>query len=239
MKKSLVVSTLVGMVLFTVQTASATPFLDVTADHLGGGYVQYTLSIDNDLGGNVSVQLTVTGGPGQINQVASIIFGDIDLLSDAVAIEAQGTLDALYFAGGGKAYDSWWDDANFSIPALPFSGAQGGTVGSNQYQFSGVTTGLSAPGTPNVSLLGQIVIFDPLLAATPAGSLQVVATGNAQFNIIDPEVLADDLDDSLFAVQGVGYPLAGSSFAVVPEPATMSLLALGGIALLRRRRNRG
>ena len=238
MKKSLVVSTLVGMVLFTVQTASATPFLDVTADHLGGGYVQYTLSIDNDLGGNVSVQLSVTGGPGQINQVASIL-GDIDQLSYAITADGLGATDTLYFAGGGKAYDSWWDYANFSIPALPFSGAQGGTVGSNQYQFSGVTTGLSAPGTPNVSLLGQIVIFDPLLAATPAGSLQVVATGNAQFNIIDPEVLANDLDDSLFAVQGVGYPLAGSSFAVVPEPATMSLLALGGIALLRRRRNRG
>jgi hypothetical protein len=38
------------------------------------------------------------------------------------------------------------------------------------------------------------------------------------------------------ATEGDGYPIYGGPVPHVPEPATMSLLALGGIALLKRRK---
>ncbi len=37
---------------------------------------------------------------------------------------------------------------------------------------------------------------------------------------------------------GATIALNGGELAQIPEPATMSLLALGGVALLRRRRRR-
>lgn len=47
-------------------------------------------------------------------------------------------------------------------------------------------------------------------------------------------------DASSYSVEAItSGDFAGYTMLTVPEPATMSLLALGGIALLRRRRNRG
>ena len=47
--------------------------LQVTANHLGGGLVQYTLNVNNDLGGNSAVQISASGN---INQIATIFFPD-------------------------------------------------------------------------------------------------------------------------------------------------------------------
>ncbi|MDP6637412.1 MAG: PEP-CTERM sorting domain-containing protein [Phycisphaerae bacterium] len=46
------------------------------------------------------------------------------------------------------------------------------------------------------------------------------------------------LDDIGFSYTPIGLPTVSAPAEFTPEPATMTLLALGGLAMLRRRRNR-
>ena len=112
--------------------------LDVTAVHLGGGLIQYTLEIVNELGGNVAAQVSAQGN---INQVISAFFGDVDIQSNA---DIADGFDAIYQGAGGKSADSWWNDLDFGTNNPPFGGAQGGEVGSTLFQFSAGTFG--SPG---------------------------------------------------------------------------------------------
>ena len=49
-----------GLALTTGTSASATPMLGVSATHLGGGLIQYTIDFVNNLGGAVAAQLTMS-----------------------------------------------------------------------------------------------------------------------------------------------------------------------------------
>ncbi len=212
MKWSLVGLVVSGLIALAGRPALAGPSLAVTADHLGGGYIQYTFNVDNDLGGNMYVQMSAVGGTGQINQIASPGLGDIDLLSMADVADA---FDTDYQTGGGKDADSWWNDEAFTFLGPPFGGPQGGGVGSNLFQFSGGTLGL-AVGTPNVTLLGQIVILDSAVALLPLGNLPVITTGAAQVNIVDPS--ADPFENSVVAADGLNFSIVGSYAVQAAKP---------------------
>ena len=103
-------------------------------------------------------------------------------------------------------------------------------------------TGLGANFTP--STLSDMLAFDEPFSSAPSEitnffsdllieedrllfSNGILAAGQtAQFTVY---VTVDDLANNPFTIRQIA----------IPEPATMSLLGLGGIALLRRRRNRG
>jgi hypothetical protein len=69
---------------------------------------------------------------------------------------------------------------------------------------------------------------------------QTMAFTFAQFKLDNPNMAFDDIDRVTFFVEGRpgwdGAIEAGSIY--VPEPATMSLLCIGGLAMLRRKRRR-
>ena len=122
-----------------VQPARAIPQLVVTANHLGGGLVQYTLEIDNtDPGGNVAIQISVTGS---IHQVPSAFFpdappnGGVDLATQA---DTSDMFDVGYQSLGGKAADSWWGRHRlWGLLVRRFNGALGGAVGSTLFSICG------------------------------------------------------------------------------------------------------
>lgn len=87
---------------------------------------------------------------------------------------------------------------------------------------------------------------DPEFAATSLNVDFGEFTGHGDFEIIYANLAGSDIlslthssGDELFGSNQLAYMASvdGADFNVVPEPATVSLLTLGGLALLRRRRS--
>lgn len=206
--------------------ALATPHLDVSAQHLGGGLVQYTLAGINDLGGALAIQMTASGninqidtdevgfdpdGPGPLPPTILLPAGPVDRFSQT----ALAVSTATYQAGGGTPADSWWDDSVLSVPLPPFStisadGVAGGNVGSTQFSYSAGSPGLSDIAS---AIIGQIVISDPAAASFGVGPLNVVPIpGVAQLDIIDLVDVGPMFLDapSLIAAAGNAFSITGT-----------------------------
>ena len=97
-----------------------------------------------------------------------------------------------------------------------------GLIGPGAYSFGPLTTGPGQISDGNLSFNVTIV---------PAASLAVGAAG-FRADVGLAALLADMTFTYINTADGLGQ-LPGT---ITPEPATMSLLALGGLAMLRRRR---
>ncbi len=112
-------------------------------------------------------------------------------------------------------------------------------------QIDGVTLsmpGASATGTGAVSIVENV--FNQIPGQALAGPLMVVSTAN--YSVLSATAAMDPAQSFLFCfknviVQGGGNGTASVSdfyqvFHQIPEPASLSLLVLGGLAIIRRRR---
>ena len=228
--------------------ALAVPTLTVTADHLGNGLIQYTLTGNNDLGGAVAVEVqalalsglnfehrdanvfTFAGGAGFTAPVSTF---NLSQAADAF----DPTYDNPLTASIGSAEDTWYDNTILSISGPPYADAlqpwQGGAdpassvIGSNTFNFS---VGSGAGSQVGVFRIAQFTIHDPAAAGLPSGPQVVVAAGLAPFEL---------RDGSWIASSGQTFIIDGT-FGIVPEPSTFTLLGIGLIGLLaygwRRRR---
>jgi hypothetical protein len=68
------------------------------------------------------------------------------------------------------------------------------------------------------------------------GSWQPDAWGISGYQLVDQSMVGFVQSRPTGELDGDGYPIYGGPAPSVPEPATMSLLAVGGIALLKRRK---
>jgi len=141
--------------------------------------------------------------------------GQFNLVREATAFDGQQFLDLTGPAGAAGTYIT----QNFTLTAPSavtfsgyFSGRDGGIGGGNVAIFSG---GSQIAAAPRVTTTGTNTPWAQSIATT--GGL---AAGTYQFRAFIDDPANVDL----------------VSVTVVPEPTALSLLGLGGLALLHRRR---
>jgi hypothetical protein len=141
--------------------------------------------------------------------------GQFNLVREATAFDGQQFLDLTGPAGVAGTYIT----QNFTLAAPSavtfsgyFSGRDAGTGGGNVAIFSG---GTQIAAAPRVTTTGTNTPWAQSIATTGA-----LAAGTYQFRAFIDDPANVDL----------------VSVTVVPEPAGLSLLGLGGLALLHRRR---
>jgi hypothetical protein len=115
-----------------------------------------------------------------------------------------------------------------SLPSIPGNQTDY-DVGSDIDQIMAVGSPPAGPGV--VDLVSGIT----LLAGTSAGTfvLDLALNGQTQYSV---DLLADGSDTYSGWVNAVEADLGNGSISVIPEPATVALLGLGGLLLMRRRR---
>ena len=176
-----------------------------------GGTRVVTVEQDEGFAGSISATKTATG------DVITVMNGDV----------AAGNLVLDYPGISNSDFDTLWDRIDVQIPALFMSSGIGDA------EFDAFLTVESSAGTGTAS----------------SGRIEASVTGGStvlSFQFDDPAFAAVDFTD----VDGVTLlfdtAILGSDFSVgaitresnapVPEPTSLAVLGLGGLAALRRRR---
>ncbi len=167
---------------------------------------------------------SVTYAPGDVNEDGVIDGDDIDLMGDYIRTGIAPTT------------------ANYD---LSDDGATGGTDGSVTIldldylvRFLVETSAVDGDGNPifgtqygDFNLDGEIELGDLTRLGTYYGVGDKWAEGNAN-RYLDELIELGDL-----TILGTYYGASNGGVDAIPEPMTLSLLALGGLALLRRRKS--
>ncbi len=187
---------------------------------------------------------------------------DVDVESWAGS-GASETLLIIDFAdaptpGGSYAFGYRWDGSVYGWQMLTdIITAGGGTVNiaagdspravtttggtlqviGKQYDFGEIVESLSYDGSNMVDAYGQAP--DPRTLGMwnyDTGSWQADAWGISSYQLVDESMIGFTQARPTGELDGGGWPIYGGSAPTVPEPTTMSLLAISGIALLKRRK---
>jgi len=204
----------------------------------------------------------ITYGPGgvlfasrwPVNELAQYLPGSTtpDKIVDMAALGVAGAHSALMFAPAGRSYSGRLKVSSWS--GGQFYDATYAADGFGTYDITSVTQTATLVGGPEGYVyvpLGSTLFGDSLLvseySAGIVSSYDVDSNGDpiissrkefmtglsgAEGAFIDPQT-----GDFLFSTFGGGNRvIVVSGFASVPEPASMAVLGLGALALLRRRR---
>ena len=207
------------------------PHLHVSANHLGGGLIQYTVDFDNPLGGAVAAEVTAQGNFNQFDANVPTFAGGAGFLAPVSTFSLAGAaefFDSNYVAAGGIPADSWWDNTDLSTANPPFvdamqpwlGGSAGGQIGSMTFSYSA-----GSPAGSNIAStrLGQLVVVDAATSGLAVGPVPVISSGAAPFSFVNSIVAADGMNfgvDETFAVMGgppppnmapvaSGFPMGG------------------------------
>ena len=140
-------------------------------------------------------------------------------LLDGYVHLGDGTWATYESYGGAEAYGSSWE-TGFNISLT--------TILSATLYFDYFETNVEAPVYVNGNLVSYVPTY-PFTVAPIPGSLSISAASlNTGANTIRIE--------SAWVGEWDDFAIGNIQLAVIPEPATLSLLVIGGLALLKRRR---
>jgi DNA-binding beta-propeller fold protein YncE len=242
-----------GAILGFTQLATGSSPASVVVDNLGNLYVA------NNGGNTVSV---INPAGVQTGTITLPNIGLGDNLPSGLAFDAQGGLIISTFAGGGLFRYDPGSGAVSPFAAGPTANGQiaidaAGNVYVGGAAFSNDVLRFASDGTSGTALItidANLLPLPPLPFASPnftsPSGVAVDADGNlivAALGRTNPTSAADNFqsngglwkfapDGTLLQTFGVAGSLTGfSSVAVVPEPASLGILAAGCIVLLGRR----
>ena len=193
----------------------------------GYGHSQIYRYIIGSGTGTVATEVTLLGGGagGDLSEYRSdLAFDPITGYLVGIGIAPGGVRRSLFQIPGGLVMNG----VNDNYPWEYFGG--------NSSPWAAPTFDLGNPGNPGGPLGPNPdgVAFD-----FTTGALYLSGDGE-KFSLWDRNTatVINYINDSSGADTGMGFDLAFQQASNIPEPATLSLLALGGLALLRRRRRR-
>ncbi len=155
------------------------------------------------------IGLMAAGAQAGLNLEVNVESGEVTMINDANEVVPLFGYSIL--SESGSLDPDGWEPTDSNMDAFVYFGSVLGVVSETSYDLTELAVSpIDFPGLGSFSL------------------------GMAY----DPAVKAEDLDfQYTFGELGDAEQLAGA-VGYVPEPMTMSVLGLGGLALLRRRRNR-
>lgn len=204
---------------------------DITFDE--NGYYDFTVtSGDSSDGDETGGPLTVLAD-GRVDLEGSGIYGQFHPNKDLMTIYHR-EFDAL---PGPETPDNWEDLYDFFLKPSDASNIAA-IVGTWAYTGYQLNAGVSEDetGTFTVAADGSATLVSNL--ETVSGTVEVVSPGVFRVAGVsdNPPVLYLGESGQTFFYIGDGADMGSYAVMTIPEPTTISLLALGGLALLRRRR---